>query len=32
MQDSTFTDIVFFNFSSFIFKISVEELVIDEEE
>ena len=32
MQDSTFADIGFSDFSSFIFKISVEKLVIDEEE
>ena len=32
MQDSTFADIGFSNFSSFIFKIPVEKRVIDDEE
>ena len=32
MQDSTFTDISFSDFSSFIFKVPVEKVVIDEEE
>ena len=32
MRDSTFVDIGFSDFSSFIFKIPVEKLVIDEEE
>ena len=32
MQYSTFSDVTFSVFSSFIFKISVEKIVIDEEE
>ena len=32
MQDSTFTDINFSDFSSFIFKVLVEKVVVDEEE
>ena len=32
MQYSTFSDVTFSVFSSFIFKISVEKVVIDEEE
>ena len=32
MQDSKFADIYFSEFSSFIFKVSVENVVIDEEE
>ena len=31
-QDSTFADIYFSEFSSFIFKVPVEKVVIDEEE
>ena len=32
MQDSTFADIYFSEFSSFIFKVPVEKVLIDEEE
>ena len=32
MQDSKFADIYFYEFSSFIFKVPVEKVVIDEEE
>ena len=32
MQDSTFADIYFSEFSSFIFKVPAEKVVIDEEE
>ena len=32
MQDSKFADIYFCEFSSFIFKVSVEKVVIDEEQ
>ena len=32
MEDSTFADIYFSEFSSFIFKVPVEKVVIDEEE
>ena len=32
MQDSKFADIYFSEFSSFIFKVPVEKVVIDEEE
>ena len=32
MQDSKFADIYFYEFSSFIFKVSVERVVIDEKE
>ena len=32
MQDSTFADIIFSDFSSFIFKVHVEKVVTDEKE
>ena len=32
MQDSKFADIYFYEFSSFIFKVPVEKVFIDEEE